>query len=167
MNRNIFIRSSAIAGASMILTPLETLAGKVVVDPYPVNVVKEFVIAGHGNLDKVKELLQHYPNLIYSKYDWTNGDCEEAIEGAAHVGNKEITKWLMEHGARPNLFIMTMLGEIAIVKSIIEKYPVLLQTKGAHGLTLLHHAVKGGDEAKELADYFREKGLTEMQSKIK
>jgi hypothetical protein len=32
---------------------------------------------------------------------------------------------------------------------------------------LLHHAVKGGDDAKELQDYFREKGLTEMQIRIK
>jgi hypothetical protein len=72
----------------------------------------------------VKELLEQYPNLIYSRYDWGNGDFEEAIEGAGHVGNKEIAQWLIEKGARPNLFVMTMLGETAIVKSVIEKSSV-------------------------------------------
>jgi hypothetical protein len=32
---------------------------------------------------------------------------------------------------------------------------------------LLHHATRGGEEAKELLDYFQSKGLTEMQIKIK
>ena len=27
-------------------------------------------------------MLSEYPNLIYSRYDWGNGDFEEAIEGA-------------------------------------------------------------------------------------
>ena len=112
-------------------------------------------------------MLEQYPNLIYSRYDWGNGDFEEAIEGAGHVGNKEIANWLIEKGARPNLFVLTMLGETAIVKAAIEKYPALLYAKGAHVLTLLHHATKGGESAKELLDYFQMKGLKDMQVKIK
>ena len=60
-----------------------------------------------------------------------------------------------------------MLGETAIVKSVLERFPKLLHAKGAHGLTLLHHANKGGDAAKELAEYLKAKGLTETQIKIK
>ena len=60
-----------------------------------------------------------------------------------------------------------MLGETEIVKSTIEKYPALLNAKGAHGLTLLHHATKGGERSKELLDYLKSKGLTEMQIKIR
>jgi hypothetical protein len=96
-----------------------------------------------------------------------NGDFEEAIEGAGHVGNKEVAGYLIEKGARPNLFVLTMLGETVIVKSAIEKYPSLLNAKGPHGLTLLHHAIKGGDASKKLVDYFKSKGLSATQFKIK
>jgi ankyrin repeat protein len=136
-------------------------------EPYKLEVVKEFVGAGHGNLARVKEMLEEYPNLLYSRYDWGNGDFEEALEGAGHVGNKEIAQYLIGRGARPNIFVLTMLGETVIVKSFLEKYPVLLNSLGPHGFTLLHHATRGGEEAKELLDYFQSKGLTEMQIKIK
>jgi hypothetical protein len=168
MNRKYFLLQSIAASVPILIAPLN-IAAKNLKDPepYKLDVVKEFVIAGHGKLDKVKPLLEEYPNLIFSRYDWGNGDFEEAIEGAGHVGNKEIAKYLIEKGARPNLFVLTMLGETSIVKSAIEKYPSLLTAKGPHGLSLLHHATKGGEESKELLDYFKSKGLSEMQYKIK
>src|SRR5215212_6005509 len=168
MNRKHFLLRSVAASVPILITPLNVVAKNLEdPDPYKMDIVKEFVIAGHGKLDKVKEMLEEYPNLIFSRYDWGNGDFEEAIEGAGHVGNKEIANWLIEKGARPNLFVLTMLGETAIVKSAIEKYPSLLKAKGPHGLTLLHHATKGGEASKELLDYFNSKGLKEMQIKIK
>jgi hypothetical protein len=96
MNRKNFLLQSATAGAALLVHPLTTLAkNREDPEPYKVDIVKEFVIAGHGKLDRVKELLEQYPNLIYSRYDWGNGDFEEAIEGAGHVGNKEIANWLI------------------------------------------------------------------------
>ena len=165
MNRKKFLLQSATASAALMANPLQLFAQDP--EPYKGDVVKEFVIAGHGKLDRVKEMLEQYPNLLYCRYDWGNGDFEEAIEGAGHVGNKEIAQYLIEKGARPNVFVLTMLGETAIVKSIIEKYPSLLNAKGAHGLTLLHHATKGGENSKELLDYFKSKGLADMQIKIR
>ena len=168
MNRKNFLLQSTTTGAAILINPLQLLAGKKQdPEPYKLDIVKEFVIVGHGKLDRVKEMLEEYPNLLFCRYDWGNGDFEEAIEGAGHVGNKEIAQFLIEKGARPNLFVLTMLGETAIVKSAVEKYPTLLNAKGPHGLTLLHHATKGGENAKELLDYFRSKGLTDMQIKIK
>jgi hypothetical protein len=136
-------------------------------EPIKLEIVKEFVGAGHGNIDRVKEMLANHPNLIYSRYDWGNGDFEEAIEGAGHVGNKEIAELLIKEGARLNLFVMTMLGKTALVKPILEAYPNLIFAKGAHGFTLLHHAKKGGDAALELHDYLLSKNLKETQIKIK
>ena len=168
MNRKNFLKHSAGAGAAILFAPLAAPAKTAQEpEPYKMEVVKEFVIAGHGKAERVKELLEAYPNLLYSRYDWGNGDFEEAIEGAAHVGNLEIAQFLIGKGARPNLFVMAMLGETEIVKSTIEKYPALLNAKGAHGLTLLHHATKGGERSKELLDYLKSKGLTEMQIKIR
>jgi len=168
MNRKRFLLQSATASAAVFMSPFQSIARNAEdPEPYKIDVVKEFVIAGHGKLDRAKEMLEEYPNLLFCRYDWGNGDFEEAIEGAGHVGNKEIAKYLIEKGARPNLFVLTMLGETAVVKSAIEKYPSLLRAKGPHGLSLLHHATKGGQASKELLDYFKSKGLNDMQWKIK
>lgn len=167
MNRKSFLLQSATAGAAMMINPFNSFSQtSQKPEPYKAEIVKEFVGAGHNKLDRVKEMLPEYPNLLYSRYDWGNGDFEEAIEGAGHVGNKEIAQYLISKGARPNIFVLTMLGETAIIKSIIEKYPVLLNSLGAHGYTLLHHATRGGEDAKELLDYFNSKGLKEMRVKI-
>ncbi len=167
MNRKNFLLNSSAAATALILDPFSTFAKNPDPEPYKTDVVKEFVIAGHGKLDRVKEMLAEYPNLLYCRYDWGNGDFEEAIEGAGHLGNKEIANYLIEKGARPNIYILTMLGETAIVKAILEKYPALLNGKGPHGFTLLHHAMKGGEDSKELYEYFQSKGLKEMQIKIR
>ena len=94
------------------------------------------------------------------------GDFETALEGAGHVGNKEIANYLIDRGARTNLFVLTMLGKTALVKAFLDLYPQYLTARGPHGLTLLHHAEKGGDDAKELFDYFKEKGLNESKAQL-
>lgn len=127
--------------------------------------VKDFVVAGHSKLQLVKEMLDEHPNLIYTSFDWGNGDYEEAIEGASHLGNKEIVNYFISQGARVNLFALTMLGKTALVKPMVEAYPNLLFAKGAHGLTLLHHAQIG--ECVELEEYFKDKGLTKRMIKIR
>lgn len=136
-------------------------------DPYKVELVKEFVIAGHGNFDKVQSMLKDYPNLLYSKFDWGNGDFEAAIEGAGHVGNKEIANFLIDAGARVTLFVLAMLGRTDLVKPVLEAYPKLIFANGPHGFTLLHHARAGGKEGEELAAWLQEKGQKEDWIKIR
>ena len=135
--------------------------------PLPIPLVKEFVIAGHGDFLKVKSMMQDYPNLIYCKFDWGNGDYEAAIEGAGHVGNKEIANYLLDSGSRVTLYILTMLGRTELVKPILESYPNLIPAKGPHGFTLLHHAKVGGEESRELYAYLQEKGLKEDWVKLR
>ncbi len=168
MNRKNFIRTSVLGSAAISLGTASIFSNPADgPEPLKMEIVKEFVGAGHNNLERVKQMLAEYPNLIYSRYDWGNGDFEEAIEGAGHVGDDEIANYLIENGARVNLFVLTMLGKTDLVKPIIEQYPGLLYAKGAHGFTLLHHAERGDDKSKELYDYFLSKGLTEKQIKIK
>ena len=167
MNRKKFVYAGVLGAAAIVLDSFKSFSQVQEIEPYKPEVVKDFVISGHGNLDKVKTMLEQYPNLLYCRYDWGNGDFEEALEGAGHVGNKEIAEYLIAKGARPNMYVLTMLGQTAIVKSILDKYPEQLNGKGPHGFTLLHHANKGGDAAKELKEYFIKKGLTETQIKIK
>jgi hypothetical protein len=130
------------------------------------DLVKDFVIAGHGNFDKVKQLLQEHPTLLYATWDWGGGDFETALEGAGHVGNKEIANHLIGLGARTNLFVLTMLGKTKIVKPFLEQFPEFVFAKGPHGLTLLHHAQKGGDESKELLDFLQSKGLKDAKMSL-
>jgi hypothetical protein len=130
------------------------------------DLVRDFVIAGHGNFDKTKQLLQEHPSLLFATWDWGGGDFETALEGAGHVGNKEIAGYLVTMGARTNMFVLTMLGKTAIVKPFLEQFPTFVFAKGPHGLTLLHHAQKGGEDAKELLDYLTQKGLTQAKIAI-
>ena len=54
MNRKNFLLQSATAGAALLVHPLTTLAkNREDPEPYKVDIVKEFVIAGHGKLDRV------------------------------------------------------------------------------------------------------------------
>ena len=133
--------------------------------PLKTSTIKEFVVAGHSKLDKVKDMLLDHPGLISSRYDWGNGDFEEAIEGAGHLGNKEIANYLIDQGARVNLFVLAMLGKTDLVQPVLEAYPKLIFSKGAHCFTLLHHAKVGGADSQKLYDYLMEKGLTETNIK--
>jgi hypothetical protein len=164
MLRKHFLRTISLGTPALILaTPGYSQNG---LDPLPIAMVKDFVIAGHGNFEKVKQMLDEKPELLYSTFDWGNGDFETALEGAGHVGNKVIANYLIDKGARTNLFVLTMLGKTQIVKSFLETFPQYLTARGPHGLTLLHHAQKGGDDAKELLDYISSKGLKDAQAKL-
>lgn len=166
MNRKQFLTAGP-AAAALLLPSLSSWTQLSTVDPYKPEVVKEFVGAGHNNLTRVREMLAEYPNLLYSRYDWGNGDFEEAIEGAGHVGNRAIALYLIEKGARANIFVLTMLGETGIVKAMLAKFPEMLHALGAHGFTLLHHANRGGEQSRELLEYLKDKGLNQMQHKIR
>lgn len=170
MNRKKFFLHSALGMGAIAAAPLTNFANTLQQDPKPdplaAEKVKEFVIAGHGNLDKTKQMLTEMPALLYATWDWGGGDFETALEGAGHVGNKEIAQYLIGMGARTNLFVLTMLGKTTLVKSYLEMFPQYLGARGPHGLTLLHHAQKGGEDAKELAGWLQGKGLTETKMKL-
>lgn len=165
MNRKKFVQQICM-GAGIMAVPHILMAQNQKPDPLPPDKVKEFVIAGHGDFNKVKQMLQQTPELIYAVWDWGGGDFETALEGAGHVGNKEIANHLIGVGARTNLFVLTMLGKTALVKSYLEIFPGYLTARGPHGLTLLHHAQKGGEDSKELLEYLQSKGLTETWMKL-
>ena len=126
--------------------------------PLEKDLVKEFVVKGHGDLTAVKQLLEQQPSLLNACWDWGGGDFETAIEGAGHMGNKEIARFLLEGGARMNVFCAAMLGELEIVKDILALHPDLKFSKGPHGLQLLHHAKKGGPSALPVLEFLESIG---------
>ena len=104
------------------------------------NMVSGIVGASHGNLDKVKELVNARPELAGAAWDWGFGDWETALGAASHVGRRDIAEFLMSHGARPDIFTYTMMGMLSSVKEIIETVPGIQSHNGPHGITLLQHA---------------------------
>lgn len=129
----------------------------------PDELVKAFVGAGHNNLPEVQRLLKEHPGLLNACWDLGGGDFETALEGAGHVGDREIAEYLIRQGARANIFVLTMLGRTVEVKALLAAFPELLRSKGPHGFTLLHHANRGGAPAKALLDHISGLGLTETK----
>ena len=117
--------------------------------------VKRFVIAGHFNLDAVKEMIAADPNLINGAIDWGNGDFETALGGASHMGRRDIAEFLLEHNARMDIFAATMLGHLDIVKAAVAAYPNIVRVPGPHKIPLLAHAEKGGAPAVAVRDFLR------------
>ena len=117
--------------------------------------VKDFVIAGHANLDKVKEMLGTEPALLNGTWDWGKGDFETALGGASHMGRPDIASFLLERGARMDLFAAAMLGKIDIVKASVRAFPGIIKVPGPHGIPLIKHAEKGGADAVAVLDFLR------------
>ncbi len=117
--------------------------------------VKRFVIAGHFNLEAVKEMLAEEPGLINGAIDWGKGDFETALGGASHMGRRDIAQFLLEHNARMDIFAATMLGKLDIVKAAVAAFPNIVNVLGPHKISLLTHAGKGGAEAKAVLEFLR------------
>jgi hypothetical protein len=109
----------------------------------PPGVVKEFVGACHGNLDRVRELVTAHPELAKSAYDWGFGDWESALGAAAHTGRREIAELLLSHGARLDIFAAAMLGMLEALRALVAASPGVEATPGPHGIMLLAHARAG------------------------
>ena len=69
------------------------------------------------------------------------------------MGRKDIANFLLEHGARLDIFAAVMLGNLDIVKAALTAYPNAIKTPGPHGIPLIAHAEKGGDDAKAVLEY--------------
>lgn len=121
----------------------------------PPNLVQEFVGNAHGNFERVKELLEREPALVNATWDWGGGDFETALGAAAHMGARDIANYLLEHGARLDIFAAAMLGKLEIVKAALKEYPNAKDVLGPHGIPLITHAEKGGDDAKEVLQYLK------------
>ena len=95
--RREFVSTAAFAGAGLLVqaqTPQSQSTqaapnGNANAKPKPPAldqaIVKEYVIAGHVDLDKVKKMLAEEPGLLNATWDWGGGDFEMAIGGAGHA----------------------------------------------------------------------------------
>lgn len=117
--------------------------------------VQDFVIYAHSELDMVKKLLEREPTLINATMDWGAGDWETGLGGASHMGRKDIVMFLLEKGARIDLFCAAMMGQLEAVKAYLKLQPKLIDAKGPHGFSLHFHAQVGGKEAEAVLEYLQ------------
>jgi hypothetical protein len=128
--------------------------------PAPIDkeLVGEFVLKAHGDLGIVKALVEREPQIVHAAWDWGGGDWETGLGAAAHVGRRDIAEFLLDHGARKDIFASAMLGETEIVRAMLEAQPELREARGPHGISLRAHAEAGGDQAREVLDLLQPAG---------
>ncbi|MBC8074718.1 MAG: ankyrin repeat domain-containing protein [Chloroflexales bacterium] len=113
----------------------------------------QFVIAAHSDVERVRALLAEHPALLnerYAKYD------ETALEAASHMGNRAIAEYLLAAGAPLTICAAAMLGRRDAVETFLRGDPELALSSGAHGIPLMFHAALGGNVA--LAELLLEYG---------
>ena len=169
-------RTFLVSGSALVALPKLAAGGQLAAAPAPANpprssggpsgvfpsqdpdLVREMVTVSHGNVKRVKELVDRQPTLAGAAWDWGFGDWENALGAASHVGSREIAEYLIAHGARPTIFSATMLGQLDVVKAFVGAAPGVQRIRGPHGITLLAHAKAGGDRAKAVTAYLEELG---------
>lgn len=162
MNRRNFLSASFLGSAGLMMSPA-LLAGAPRSLPPGIDpaMVKDFVGVAHRDLAAVKQMHAGQPFLLNGAWDWGSGDFETAVGAAGHVGNREIAMFLIENGARADIFVLAMLGYNKMVLSLLKTFPYMLTSYGPHGFTLLHHAQQGENTA--LAERLQEMGLRETR----
>jgi hypothetical protein len=148
--------------------PPEPARGTPVDDSFPsqhVALAKEIVGVSHGNLARVRELVQQHPALAKASFDWGYGDWETALGAAAHTGRREIADLLIENGAPPTLFSAAMLGQLDLVKAFLAAMPGGQRMRGPHSISLMTHARLGGPQAAEVVKHLESLGDADLPLK--
>jgi hypothetical protein len=165
--RDVFTRRRFLSSASIAL-PLAHLTefqqgegAAAVADTFPQQspaMVRDAVVASHGNVKRIRELVDAHPAMARAAYDWGFGDWEDCLGAASHVGNREIAEYLISKGARPTIFSAAMLGQLEAVKAFVAAQPGVQRIPGPHSIPLLAHAKAGGPAAAAVYSYLESLG---------
>ena len=148
--------------------PPEPARGAPVDESFPsqhLALAKEIVGVSHGNLARVRELVQQHPALAKASFDWGYGDWETALGAASHTGRREIAELLIENGAPPTLFSAAMLGQLDLVKAFVAAKPGAQRMRGPHSMSLMLHAKLGGPPAASVVSYLESLGDADLALK--
>ena len=116
------------------------------------DLVREFVGNAHSDLVAVRNALAGQPTLVNAAWDWGGGDWETALGAAGHEGRRDIAELLLAHGARLDVFVAAMLGELDVVRAMLTAHPEMREAKGPHGIPLRAHAEAGGEQARQVVE---------------
>jgi ankyrin repeat protein len=104
------------------------------------SIVEECVGAAHGDLDKVRELVERHPELVNARASWN----ETPIEAAAQLGRRDIIEYLLAKGAPVDFFTACVLGRRELVEAELAADPARAGARGVHDLPSLYFAAIGG-----------------------
>jgi hypothetical protein len=102
--------------------------------------VQGLVGSAHADLGEVRALLEREPALVNAAWDWGGGDWETALGASSHMHDREIALFLLDHGARLDIFAAAMLGYVDVVRAMLAVRPELREAAGPHGIPLASHA---------------------------
>ncbi len=122
------------------------------VDP---KLTAEVVGKSHFDEKRVRELVGMHPALVNAWWDWGFGDWESPLGAASHTGRRAIAEFLIERGARIDIFAAAMLGYTDVVRAFVTAQPGVQRTLGPHAITLLAHAEAGGGQASDTFEYLK------------
>jgi uncharacterized protein len=105
--------------------------------------VDECVGNAHGNLERVRELVDAHPELVGARASWN----ETPVEAAAQTGDRAIIGFLLEKGAPLDFLTSCVLGREDDVRERLAADPTLARIRGVHGLAPLYFAAVGGSVA--------------------
>src|SRR5205814_8851372 len=100
-------------------------------------------------------LLGKEPARRNATMDWGGADWESGLGGASHMGRRDIVEYLLERGARIDIFCAAVMGQLDAVKAFLTLQPKLIDAKGPHGFSLHFHAQVGGEDARKVLDYLQ------------
>ena len=102
--------------------------------------IDEFVGVSHGDLARVKLLLDSHPSLVNSVAVWG----ETPIQAAAQTGQRDIVELLLSAGAPVDICTAAMRGDVDAVAGFLERDPTSAHTTGAHGLPVIYYPACNG-----------------------
>ena len=109
--------------------------------PISSEIVDQLVGNAHGNLARVKELLEAHPDALNSRAKWN----ETAIQAATQMADRAIIDYLVAAGAPVDFFTALVLGRVEVIDRELAADPSLVHARGVHDLAPLYFAAIGGD----------------------
>ncbi len=107
--------------------------------------IRDFIVAAHGNLPRIREMLVEHPGLLNVRYNGAENDSETAVQAAAQAGSIPVVEYLLAKGAPLEICTAAMLGRRQVVEKMLDDDPSLINAKGAHGIPLMPHAALSGN----------------------
>jgi ankyrin repeat protein len=111
--------------------------------------------SSHARLATVRELVQQHPRLVFS----ISTDDELAIEAAAHMGNRDIMNFHLEHGSPMSLPTAVSLGDAEHARFLLDEDPDLIHERGAHDFPVMMFVAFGGGSPELAAALHDEYGV--------
>src|SRR4051794_10348813 len=97
----------------------------------------ELVLASHGNLARVQELVQTRPELSNQPGVGSDFGGERPLAAASHTHNRASAEALLANGAEHDIYTAAFMNEGARVEAFLSENPQLAKTPGIHEIPIL------------------------------